>query len=465
MSRGRLDAPHDEPLTRTTISTACGLALTLLAPAAGVTGQSIPPPPAVSFSTELANYVVRESHAFFGAERRAWMETSVRLTFTLRRRAVTVEASGLVLKTAGDDGYGSGTAPAGSVPGAPAPGRPVRAHLDKASVRLADIGGSSLAITAGRQHITIGSQFLIGDGVYDGFSPGTDQAVYHSPRKGFDALRAQWTATRLAFDAFLFRVDPTWDGGGRHDGLVGGVDVSGESARSKGRYAAGLFYRYSKSDLDNDMTLVNVRATQPVPGAHGAYVGGELVWEFGGHCRNAYYCTAIGQPMNEQAWHAEVGFSAETRPFKPAGEIGYVRYSRDFTPLATGFSDWGRWYLGNQIDWMIFSTDSSIVRGELGFRPHPTVRVRGQVHHTGLVSAGDSDPRSLANEACLIVEWSPSAAVWVNLLAGSSHPGAGLGPSGLGNPFAALNSGAAPSGTRASFDVVVAVGFSFNRGW
>ena len=421
-------------------------------------------PPKLAVSADAAQYLVRESHAYFGAERRTWLETSARATATLAWKALVVEAGGLVLKTAGDDKFGSGSAPAGAAPGDAARGRPVRGRLDKASVRLANIGGSSLALTAGRQHIAIGSQFLVGDGVYDGFSADADQAIWHNPRRGFDAIRAQWTAWRVGVDAFVYRVHPTWDAGGGNDGLVGGVDVSGESRRTAGRYALGVFHRRSGSDLDTDMPLVNVRATQPLPAAPGGYASGELVWEMG-RCRSAVYCTSVGQSMHEYAWHAEAGFSADGRRGRPSGEIGYVRYSDDFTPLATGFSDWGRWYLGNQIDWMIFGTNSSIVRAELGIRPRATLRVRGQFHSTRLVAAPAGSPHALTHEASLIAEWTPVPAAWITVVAGRSVPAAGLARSGLGNPFAALNAGAAPTGTRASFDLVVAVGYAFSRSW
>ena len=145
----------------------------------------------------------------------------------------------------GQDSYGTATTPAGAPPGTKTPSAFPSFYLDEAYVQLDRIGGLALKATLGRQHITIGSQFLIGDGVYDGFSTKTRQGVFHSPRKGFDALRVEWDVKKTHFDSFIYRVDPTWDGGGGRDGLLGGLDVSRTFEKTKGTYAAGLFYRSS----------------------------------------------------------------------------------------------------------------------------------------------------------------------------------------------------------------------------
>src|SRR5260221_10752122 len=54
-------------------------------------------------------------------------------------------------------------------------------------------------------------------------------------------LRPPMSPSRLPppshFDSFIYRVDPTWDGGGRRDGLMGGLDVSRTFKQTKGTYA------------------------------------------------------------------------------------------------------------------------------------------------------------------------------------------------------------------------------------
>ncbi|HKB64605.1 MAG TPA: hypothetical protein VKC61_02040 [Pyrinomonadaceae bacterium] len=415
-----------------------------------------------AYSGEITNYVVSESHAFFGESSRHWLETSLRLDGTVRYKHFTAGVSGLGVKTTGHDSYGTGTIPAGAPLGARPPSAYPSFYLDQAYVQLDRIGGLPLKATLGRQHITIGSQFLIGDGVYDGFSTKTQQGVFHSPRKGFDALRVEWDVKKTHFDSFIYRVDPTWDGGGRRDGLMGGLDVSRTFKQTKGTYAVGLFYRSSPSNLDNNMAVFDVRGEQPLRVIKGVTLSGEFAWEFAGRCRNAAYCTTIGQKMNEQSWHGEFGYEAKSRRFHPFAEAGYVFYSKDFTPIATGFSDWGKWYLGNQIDWIIFGTNTKIIRAQAGFWPASTIKLRALFHNTRQVeNTGTSTGGSLANEVSFIGEWYPHDNLWFNVSLGHSRPGPALAASGLGNPFAFLNTGAAPLGTRDSLDVVFATSWRF----
>jgi hypothetical protein len=411
---------------------------------------------------ELTNYFISESSAFFSDNSRHWLETSLRLEGTAHYKGFTAGVSGLAIKTTGHDSYGTGSIPTGALPGTKTPSAFPSLYLDQAYVQLDRIGGLPLKATLGRQYITIGSQFLIGDGVYDGFSTKTRQGVFHSPRKGFDALRVEWDLNTTHFDSFIYRVDPTWDGGGGRDGLLGGLDVSHTFKQTKGTYAAGLFYRSSRSNLDNDMAVFNVRVEQPVVLVKGLIFSGEIAWEFAGRCQNAAYCTTIGQQMNEQSWHAELGYEAETRRLRPFAEAGYVYYSRDFTPVATGFSDWGKWYLGNQIDWIIFGTNTRIVRAQAGFWPTPTIKLRALFHNTRQVeNTGRSTGGSLANEMSYIAEWYPRDKLWLNVVVGDSRPGSALAASGLTNSFAFLNSRAATVGSKRSIDFAFATGVRF----
>lgn len=412
------------------------------------------------YSGELNNYFISQTHAMFGDERKSWLETSASLTGRLSYKKMAIEVSGLAVKTTGRDPFGTGTPAPGSIE--KGPGTFPNVRLEKAFVEFSEIGGSSLKLTVGRQPIVIGSQFLIGDGVYDGFASDSRQAVYHNPRKSFDAVRVEWDLNKVHFDSFVFRVDPTWDAAGGKDGIFGGVNLSRTFEKNKATYAAGLFYRHSPSKADNDMAVLNLRAEQRLPGAPDFYAGAELVFEFGGRCRNVLYCTTPGQRMGERAGHAEVGYESSSTKWRPSAEIGYVYYSDDFVPIATGFSDWGKWYLGNQIDWLIFGSNSSIIRAQVGFWPHQTVRLRAQFHNTRQVSpTGTSTGGTLANEFSYIAEWYPRDNLWFNVVVGDSMPGSAFAASGLANSFGYLNSGAATAGSKRSIDFVFATGVRF----
>lgn len=187
-----------------------------------------------TYGGEITNYFVSESSAFFGESGRQWLETSLRLDGTAKYKNFTAGVSGLGIKTTGHDSYGTGTLSPFATPGTNRPSALPSFYLDKAYIQLDRIGGLPLKATLGRQHIQIGSQFLFGDGVYDGFSAKTRQGVFHNPRKGFDALRVDLDVKKTHFDSFIYRVDPTWDGGGGRDGLLGGLDVSHTFAKTNG---------------------------------------------------------------------------------------------------------------------------------------------------------------------------------------------------------------------------------------
>lgn len=358
-------------------------------------------------------------------------------------KAFAFEAVGIGLRTTGRDPYGSGDTP--------------QFDVDTLYAQWNQTSGVPFKLTLGRQPIALGTQFLIGDGVYDGFHRDYSQAIYHNPRRSFDAVRLEFGAATLHFDIFVYSVHPTWDAGGERNGTVAGTEVSRAFTTVKSSYAAGVFYRDSPSNLDNDMWLLTLRGEQHCPRFEDLYMSGEWVGEFG-RGNNAYYVTTAGQSLHEYAWHAELGWQGEKLPLKPFAEAGYVYYSADFTPVATGFSDWGKWYLGNQIDWIIFGTNSRIMRAQAGFWPHEKVKLRAQYHQTRLVSGPQG---ALSNEFSVIGEWFATDRFWVNALVGYSIPGKTLAASGLGNPFSYLNSGAVPVRDRNSVDFVLAVGFTY----
>lgn len=70
-----------------------------------------------SYNGEIANYVVSESHSFFGDTSRFWLETSLRLDTAVRYKHFTAGVSGIGIKTTGQDSFGTGTVLAGSPQG------------------------------------------------------------------------------------------------------------------------------------------------------------------------------------------------------------------------------------------------------------------------------------------------------------------------------------------------------------
>jgi len=208
------------------------------------------------------------------------------------------------------------------------------------------------------------------------------------------------------------------------------------------------------------MTLLDFRVDQHIPTIDDLYVSGEFVLEFAGRCRSATYCTVTPatNQIKEWAWHAELGYKASNWKLKPFVEVGFVYFSNDFTPIALGWSDWGKWYMGNQIDWIVFGNNSKIIRADAGFWPHEQVKVHLQFHNTRLVTGARG---TLSNEYGLITEWYPNDWFWVNLLAAYADVRGAFAASGLTNTFVAINAGADPVGTNDSVDVVLGAGVFF----
>lgn len=404
------------------------------------------------YSFSGVNYFLSQSNSFFSDESNSWNETSIKLSGSLTYNKFKIEMGGIALKTFGNDAYGSGSNLAAN------PTKSVSLdpifEFDLAYIQYNSGEELPLKVTIGRQPIIIGSQFLIGDGCYDGFHKDYSQVVYHNPRRNFNAIRFEYQTASTKFDLFGYKVHPTWDANGGNDGFVYGLDIKHNCEELKGEYAFGFFHRYSKSKLDNDMSTVNLRINQKFKETENLTFSGEAAYQFGTG-RNLFYVTNFEQKLSELAWHSELLFEAKNLPLQPFIELGYVFYSKDFTPLATGFSDWGKWYLGNQIDWIIFGTNTKIVRAQAGCWLREDLKLRLQYHNTKLV---DGTSGSLSDEFTLIGEWYPSDKFWVNVLFGYSIPGEALHVAGLTNPFEWINTGAVSVGNKKSLDVVLAFG-------
>ena len=417
--------------------------------------------PHVEPKLELENWVLSQSHPFFGNTSRTWAETSGRFGLVFHWHEATIETGLLGVHTWGEDPYGTGNRVAGAPEGAGEQSTVPDFELDLAYLDVENVGGLPLRVTIGRQPLKIGTQFLIGDGVFDGFTRSTQQGVWHNPRRNFDAIRLRSSVGGFDLDGFVYRVDPTWDAGFGDDGVFGGAEASRKLDATGGTYTLGGFYRASHSNDDNDMIVLDGRGEQPIPWLAGAYVSGEATGEIG-TCRSIFYCDRPGESMLEHAWHAEVGVRAKTRPLKPFFEAGYVYYSPDFTPIAYGFADWGKWYVGNQLDWLIYSSNAKIWRADLGFWPHEKVQARFLYVNTRQVApTGDSRGGTVSDEFTWVLSWYPTKWLWAIASVGYSIPRRAFVESRLENPFEFVNENVAQVGSRESVDLLMAVGIHY----
>ncbi len=421
------------------------------APAAPSTVWSFKP------EASIADYTLYQSNPMFSDEERHWMETSVRAGGRVEYRGFSFEAVALGVKTTGQDPYGSGNAPADLPPGAPRVGLAPVFDLDTFYAQWD--GGENLPvkISVGRQPLALGTQFLVGKGVFDGYFRDYPQGVWSTPRNWFDLARVQVDWAKTHYEAIYYRVNPSQDAAGGTDGYVTGVDVTHEFESIKGTYGGAALYRGSPSRQDNDMTILDARGKQSLPQLPSVYVGGEYVRQLGTG-RNGYYVGTPGGHLDTAAWHVEMGVQADQTRFKPFAELGYLHFDPSYTPLATGYSDYDSWYFGNQIQWIMFGTDTRMIRAKAGFWPHEKVRVLAFFHHVELAT-GPTGP--LSDEWTLVGEWRPTAKWLVSASLGYSLPGRALAAAGLESFFDRLNHGASLVGDSASFDVSVGVGFTY----
>jgi hypothetical protein len=409
----------------------------------------------------VATYALHNTAPFFNDSPRTWVETFTRFGFVFDEGRYAYTMTGLANRTFGKDPYGSRSDIVFRGPGSRSGDSP-HVELDEGWGRAPlpfELPGT---LTVGRQLIQIGTQFLIGDGVYDGFAPDARETMYSNPRRTFDAVRLDLSVLGADVIAFGYRQDRTWDAANRDDGKVYGLDVTRHFPEIDGTYSLGAFYRESKSFDDSTFAIWNVRGEQRFSMLPGVYVSGEYVRENLGTCRNFYYCVELGRTLDEEAWHAETGWIGETLPFSPFIEVGYVYYSPSFHSFAYGAVDWGKWYLGNQIPWIIGGWNTKIVRLDVGFWPTETTRFRYQYFQTREVQRkGENDGGPLSDEMQWILEWYPNDWFFVNFLVAYSIPGQALEDAGLPNLFQLFYEDALAVGTKSSVDTVLIVGVQY----
>jgi hypothetical protein len=413
--------------------------------------------PKVSVTT----LVLHNTSPFFSGESKTWAEAFTRFGLGLDEGRFAFAFTGLANRTFGTDPYGSRSDIVFRGPGSGSGDSP-HVELDEGWVRLPlpfELPGT---VTVGRQILQIGTQFMFGDGVYDGFAPDARETMYSNPRRTFDAARVDLSLLGADVIAFGYRQDRTWDAANRDDTRVYGLDVTRHFPSIDGTYSIGAFHRDSKHFDDSTFAIWNVRGEQRFSMLPGAYVSGEYVRENFGTCRNFYYCVEVGRELDEEAWHAEVGWIGETLPFSPFFEVGYVYYSPSFHSFAYGASDWGKWYLGNQLPWIIGGWNTKIVRLDVGVWPTETTRFRYQYFQTREVhKKGENDGGPLSDEMQWILEWYPNDWFFVNFVVAYSIPGQALEDAALPNLFQLFYEDAVPVGTKSSVDTVLIVGVTY----
>ncbi|MBI2340474.1 MAG: hypothetical protein HYU99_08960 [Deltaproteobacteria bacterium] len=392
----------------------------------------------------ITNYFIYDSHPFYTSPKGVWDEIAVTGGAIFEyKESVRAEAVLMGVKTAGNDPYNS--AAAGSAPSF---------DIDRAFIQVKPFQKIPLTFSLGRQYIRIGTQFIVGDGILEGFG-GATQGVYMGPRLGFDSLKIEWAPAPWKFTALISFVDPSWDPGLARGGTFSGMDVEYDALeRFGGKYGGNIFYRSDTTGGANQMGVFAGRGEQhfkKVPGD--LYLGGEFVFEYG-DCNNPVYCTNPGaQTMNEHAWHVELGYKFTQLKTAPFLEAGYLHHSNDYDPVFAGFNSWGKWYLGSDIWLANFNTNQKAVHVEAGFSPLETLTLRLLYFHTRLVSGPGG---ALLNEIDLVADWTPLEWLWAALLVGFEKPGSAMGGSGLVNPFTLT-----PVGTSSSANAVVMTRVSF----
>lgn len=264
--------------------------------------------------------------------------------------------------------------------------------LDQLFVSLPDLGGSGLDLTIGRQNMTLGDGFLIGDGYRDHFA-----ALWNIPLSFYDGVLASWAKGPNHVTAFAADLSPSFStvvtdlSGDRvvsPDGVIAGGEFGWSPAEGK-ELAVAVVKRTDSSELEYEPMAFSLRGAWTM-GAWG--VGGEAVMESG---------TWGDTDLAGKGGHLRVTWAGEGK-YEPALKAEYFLYSGDdpdtddkleaFDPLQYTWSDWSNYYVGDLLASTVgTASNMRITMLQAGMKPREGTGVRLLAHRFDR-DQGDTKP-------------------------------------------------------------------------
>ena len=283
-----------------------------------------------SFEGTMSSHTV--DHPYFGqpgADRRAgWAEGFERLRVNYGAPNGTwCSVGGVLMLTAGKDYYGVENASDG--------------RLDQLEVGAANVLGSGVSVTAGRQDLILGDGFLIGDGYRD-----SRAALWNIPLNFYDALRVDWKRNGWHVLGFGANLSPSLYGapGDYPRGRIVGGEAGWSPEENSG--VTGTYLQRSDNGPDDlDARAYSVRLHY---GRGPATFAGELVVEGG---------TQSGVTLAGHGGHARFDYAPAAK-HKPTIGVEYFLLSGDkpgtveneaYYPWQFRWNDWSQYYVGDLV--------------------------------------------------------------------------------------------------------------------
>jgi len=264
--------------------------------------------------------------------------------------------------------------------------------LDQLLVGLPHVGGSDLSLTIGRQNMTLGDGFLVGDGYRDHFA-----ALWNIPLSFYDGVLANWARGPHHVTAFAADVSPSFTAvlsdlsGDREvapDGILAGGEIGWSPGEGK-ELALALVKRTDDSEIAYEPMAMSLRGawTRGVWG-----VAGEAVLESG---------QWGDTDLAGKGGHLRVTWAGEGK-YEPALKAEYFYYSGDdpdtddkleaYDPLQYSWSDWSNYYVGDLLASTVgTASNMRIMMLQAAFTPREGTGVRLLAHRFDRAKA-DTEP-------------------------------------------------------------------------
>jgi hypothetical protein len=321
----------------------------------------------------------------------AWSEGALMLEAHWRPADwVHFDVAGAATWTIGDDAYGTGSE--------------AQFLFYRALVEFADIGGSGVGVTIGRQDLGIGSGLVISDGFRS-----EKAALWLNPIWFFDAVKVDWDGeSGLGASGYAFLLDRTT--GEPENGYGWGAELRWQVLEEGPEVAFDYVARHDTSATDNDARAAWLRSTLPFGPVT---FGGDYVWEFG---------RIGGVPYDAGAWYAYLKWSLPTE-LDNYFTLHYAFFSGDdpATPEQEGYfswyygdADWSQWFIGDIVGSTLNdNTDEKTLWLEAAWTPIEPLLLRAYLHRMWVDTGAyhgvpEGVGKEFADEVDLTAEWTIS---------------------------------------------------------
>lgn len=362
-------------------------------PAADAEEEDDSVPAGVSYSLEATGSNHHVKNAYFTKDQNSdWSEGFARARgFYGFGKGAYVTAGGVVMLTQGTDYFGTKDENDGL--------------LDQLALVVPNVGESGFGFSIGRQPISLGDGFLVGDGYYD-----RRAALWNIPLSFYDGVTGHFAKGPHSLTAAVTDFSPS----------VAGPDVDTQGLIMAGEYAWSpkdgdqLALTFVRADVDFDEENSTPGAFS-VRGKHAAGAvsfGGEFVVENG---------EMYGAKMAGKGGHAEVMWQGEGR-FKPSVKLQGFWYSGDdpdteknegYFPWQFSWSDWSNWYIGDLLgSTVLTSSNMRTILAQVALTPREGTGFRVLAHRFDRVEA-EEKPFAYEFDAVIDQELPRGFSAWV----------------------------------------------------